>query len=267
VLPEELAIVDIALNQFTFVMVATSSSEKNKCWIMGDGTFVGHGLEIITNEIVSENDYINEGCLPVYAQGLSSGGHFVSSILPNAMKALNLQDLRGYLSQISVPADKERIEDIPAVFITMNRDTKIEKPVALAVRKMNSKIGETKALHIKLPPIPLTDTFFSDRIGGYYSAEISTEMVRSLHNCDIINDSNEIIRNPRKPEKKPKWKNCLKRFASASADSMVSDESPLAEVLNTAFGMHESSRDGVKEALTFLKDRAGNPKISDCNKK
>ena len=46
---------------FTFVVVATSSSRKNKCWITDDGTVVGQGSEIISNKIVSENDYIKEG--------------------------------------------------------------------------------------------------------------------------------------------------------------------------------------------------------------
>ena len=39
---------------------------------------------------------------------------------------------------------------------------------------------------------------------------------------------------------------------SCSVDSLVLDQSDIPEVLNCAWGMHEMTRDGMQEGLSFL---------------
>jgi hypothetical protein len=48
------------------------------------------------------------------------------------------------------------------------------------------------------------------------------------------------------------WRSVLAPFAASMGDSMVADKSALSEVLNVAWGMHEMSRDLVKESFEFI---------------
>eukprot|EP00978_Attheya_sp_CCMP212_P030365 scaffold111402_cov45-Attheya_sp.AAC.2 len=76
-LPEEVAIVKIALQELHFVVVAISSLDRaqSRCWSQKDGP-------IVAKILLDMQAYF--GSIPLFAFRASSGGFFCSSILPKA---------------------------------------------------------------------------------------------------------------------------------------------------------------------------------------
>ena len=246
-LPEERAIVRIALD--LELLVVAVSSAAGSCWSVTDGPRVARVLEEVNRDIH----------LPIYAFGASSGGSFVSSVLGPVLSAAadeaetnhGHRRLNGYISQIAAPNGDQQLESIPSVFITMNRDGRTDQRAAETVQTLRSR--QVPVQHIRLPPLPITPDFFTERIGPQYSsAERSQRMVESLRDHGWVDDDKEDGLLTRDPRQHSDWRQVLAPFASEVGDSMVADESALSEVLNCAYGMHEMSRDGVREALTFL---------------
>jgi hypothetical protein len=60
----------------------------------------------------------------------------------------------------------------------------------------------------------------------------------------MIDEDGFLSQDPRRSD----WRSILQDYAKGG-DSLVADRSPLSEVLNAASGMHEMTRNGVKEAL------------------
>jgi hypothetical protein len=47
------------------------------------------------------------------------------------------------------------------------------------------------------------------------------------------------------------WRSIVQPHIPISQDSLTADASPISEVMNAAYGMHEMAREGVEEALKF----------------
>jgi len=229
-LPEERAIVQIAL-ELNFLVVAASS--KGRCWSNADGPRVARVLQEVNRSLG----------LRIYAFGASSGGNFVSTVLGNVLAQSDAK-LSGYVSQIAatLPQNPAWNKDTSVVFITMNRDLRTEEKAVAALELLRSE--GVPARHIRLPPLQIAPDFFAQRIGVQYT-ERSKQMVGLMKEKGMLKDG-YLTEDPRSSE----WRSLLGQFALE--DSMVNDLSPLSEVLNVAWGMHEMSRDGVQMALTFL---------------
>ena len=86
-------------------------------------------------------------------------------------------------------------------------------------------------------------------------------MVQALRTAGLLDDSGFITADPRQSN----WRSVLQAYAKGG-DSLVADRSPLSEVLNAAYGMHEMTRNGVKEALELCRlgsREAGTPNFLD----
>lgn len=236
-LPEELGIVQLAHKPpFHLVVVAVSSTNrKSKCWEQRDGPVVAEILRFFQRQYPD---------IPVIAFGASSGGAFVSAILP-----LHFEGLRGYIAQIAPPprTGVSTSSTIPGVFITMSRDQHITRLVKHYVSNHSKKSHR----HIQLNPLALTPTFFHDRIPRLYTPSQSAAMVRALVQADLLDQDGLLRYDPRRSG----WRPVLRRYAQS--DAMIPDASPVSEVLNVAWGEHELSRDGVAEALQFLLKSGG----------
>lgn len=262
-LPEERAIVAMALHEFRCVVVALSSVDRRRqgrCWSAArDGP--------VAASVLQEFAARHYPGLPLLAFGASSGGSFVSTALGPALRARNASHvLSGYISQIAPPPPPSAMADAVsarAVFITMNRDVDTDAAVAAFVKQQQPP-SEDQIRHIRLPPLSLTPDFFADRLGRTY-ANRSAHMVQALHHAGLLspssssaepsNGSLQLTADPRRSD----WRSALAPLLDAAdeGDGLMADVSPLAEVLNAAWGMHEMSRDGVREALDFLLTRLG----------
>jgi len=79
-------------------------------------------------------------------------------------------------------------------------------------------------------------------------SDLSKQMVQDLKDAKLIDDNGLLEIDPRKSD----WRPVLQKHADKINDSMIADASPISEVMNVAWGMHEMARDGVKDALDFL---------------
>lgn len=224
-LAEEVAIVDIGLNH-NLVVVAISSIDRNsKCWQpTHDGPRVANVLTNISKRYQKHN-------MPIYAFGASSGGAFVS-------KLGQYIDLNGFLSQIM--ATRKPHETACMVYLTMNRDTRSDE---MAEKILNDSDSNVK--HIRLPPIQLTDSFFSDRIPQNIPTPTSTSMYKTLEKEGFLDSDGFLLHNPRRSD----WRSFISAFAGD--DNLEADGSSISEVMNVAYGQHEMTRDGVAEGLEY----------------
>jgi hypothetical protein len=229
-LPEERAIVRMALEVFHLLVVAISSLDQ--CWSAQDGPRVVRVLEHLQREYK----------LPIYALGASSGGTFVASVLARQTTSSSSL-LSGYIAQIAAPHG-DAVKNMPAVFITMNRDLWTDQRVSEVMEVLRADDG-VPAQHIRLPPLKLERDFFASRIGEEYT-DRSPAMVDALETNGLLQDG-FLTQDPRKSN----WRMHLAPLALKN-DSLVPDQSEISEVLNCAWGMHEMTRDGVHEALSFL---------------
>jgi hypothetical protein len=244
-LPEEMAIVQMALRQ---KLVVVAASSKRTCWSSqnlastasnddanDDGPRVAKIIRALQQQFPNEP--------PILAFGASSGGMFVSSTLPHALASSGSPNTRlcGFISQIMATPTPMSIPGA-AVWITMNRDQRTDLHAKELVHELQQE-GKT-AVHMRLPPRPITPDFFASRIPGI-SKEKSRRIVGALG--DFLDNDGFLKDDPRRST----WRTVLQRFASPD-DSLAADKSPLSEVLNVAWGTHELARDGVEEALAVL---------------
>jgi len=235
-LPEELAIVHIARLHGLVVVAVSSRDRHSKCWSFQDGPIVAKVMIELGQRLKLDDDK------PIFAFGASSGGSFVGSSL---IKALGNR-LNGFVAQIASPKPDPK-NPRPGVYITMNRDVRSDTAAAEAVQSLKQK-GGIRAKHIRLAPIALADSFFSDRIHVYSQAQ-SKRMVQALRDASMLDSSGMLVADPRRSS----WRSVLRPIVDRS-DTLVADASPVSEIMNVAYGQHEMSRDGVEEALQFLLD-------------
>ena len=234
----------------------SSSSTTHKCWSSQDGPRVAQVLNLF------QSMYPN---IPTFAFGASSGGRLVNSILPVAMKEKSLP-LAGYISQIMGPNPKlerppstvqQQRDNGPAmVYITMPKDVKTLESVKRFLETVTEKGNPIK--HIEVKDHAIGPSFFHDRIPGI-PLDLSTKLFEALQkNHWLDTETLKLTADPRRNvEWKMIWKPILLLEAPSSyQDDLMSDHSPLSEVMNVAYGRHEMTRDGVAEALDWLLEKA-----------
>ena len=277
-LPEERAIVETALELGLVAIAMSSSNWSTKCWNAFDITPVA----LVLNELghrFSQAEAEERGAtatkspLPLYAFGASSGGAFVSS-LANPLRSRFGIHLDGFVSQIAarLPLQTEEQQEDPnlcKVYITMNRDEETNRRAKLRMRECisvdvdhnntstNADSGELESKrckHIRLTTLPVTPSYFADRIPEISQAE-SEQMVKVLTEEEyLLPPFGTPVEDPRKSQI---WSDALWSASSPllrfqeRGDLLVADKSPIFEVMNVAWGFHEMSRDGVREALAF----------------
>jgi hypothetical protein len=227
-LPEEAAIVQFALERNLIVVAVSSTNRRSKCWqLTEDGPRVVTVLNHISKRYPIDTE---KEPLPVFAFGASSGGAFVTG-LGRYMK------LDGFLSQISANPNPKPVDCM--VYLTMNKDDPSDKAAAEIVA--TAKYGK----HIQLPALQISSpSFFSERIPNLPMSR-STSIVNSLKKDGYIDDVGFLLQDPRQSD----WRLAVRQFSGS--DNLIADESPLSEVMNVAYGMHEMTRDGVLEGLDF----------------
>eukprot|EP00977_Amphora_coffeiformis_P010746 scaffold2518_cov178-Amphora_coffeaeformis.AAC.5 len=249
-LPEEKAIVEMGLERGMVVVALSSQNRKSKCWHPErDNEPVSKVLvELQQRWSKKSTSKSDANSLPLIAFGASSGGHVLSQLDTAVVAAGGRLD--GIIAQIApAPTGAGDKSCHCRVFITMNRDRRVDQSVTDAVKVLQQKT-DYAVRHIRLDDLKIHDTFFTDRIGSdYYPPDVSKRMVEALEKFGLLDESTgKLIQDPRRSD----WRQALQPLVQgAGKDSLQSDESPISEVLNVAYGKHEMTRDGVGEALDF----------------
>jgi len=107
------------------------------------------------------------------------------------------------------------------------------------------------ALHLDLPPIAITDSFFYEHFLVSHltlTKEQSTNMTQALLKAGLLDDNRYLNFNPRT---NTRWAAVIRPYAPPE-DSLEIRRSPTVEVLNKAYGWHEMSRQGLHQGLAFI---------------
>jgi len=235
-LPEEHRMVEIAQSR-GFVPVAISSTDRvRKAWTVEvDGPKVAQVLD----EILQREGL--DAALPKCAVGVSNGGSF-SMLLPMYVP------LRAIVCQImAIPNELvDRVPNIPpTLFVHMPRDARTAAGVKSNIAKLRSlgKVGEERLCH----PRPITPDFFMKSCG--FDESTSAKMAEALCTAGLVDGDGVLLQDPRASTST--WRAALQAFGDASGDSLVANRSPISEVLNVAWGLHEITSEGMEEALDF----------------
>ena len=236
-LPEERAIVAQALELGLVVIAISSTNRASMCW---DPRQDVEPLGLVLQDMARRYG----SSLPIVLFGASSGGAFVSAAATPLVERFGLA-VSGFISQIAaieVPNDTSKCR----VYITMNKDDRTDAKAALLTKNVRPP---SKSRHIRLEPLPIRDDYFATRIPEI-SMEQSEKLTSSLKRNGLLDDGNYLRESPRKSN----WRDVIKPLlplAGLERDQLQPDRSPISEVMNVAEGVHEMTRDGVKEALEF----------------
>ena len=250
-LPEEVAIVRVAVEEFQLVVAAFSM--PGFCWKKKDGQKAAVGLK----ELAEFYDKTSPRPLPVLALGASVGGEFVCKNFVPAMEAVD-RPLSGIVAAISKPdpADPRAKHNdkypLPiAVYITMVSDRPSRRKTTRIVDSL--KEAHHAVEHIPLHPIPITDTFFHERIPGI-SKQQSFNMSQALLKNGKLDPETRLMTFKPTGDDVPHWTHLLTPYYPALdiTGIMEDRQSPVWEVLSVAYGYHKLAREGVREGFEFI---------------
>jgi hypothetical protein len=263
-LPEQLMLTRAALNAGWVAIALSSKDRDKKCWSWDDDeNRVGGALRELQSKYADSGGH-KLADLPLVAFGASSGGSFAAR-LPQQIK------VSAVISQIASPTTAAFADPLgdrgypPVLFMPMGKDSE----TVAAVQAMAPRLPKAEVQ--VLAPLPVTHSFFSDRIAGV-SSETSAAIVDALIRASMLDSSGYLTDNPRGEGFLAKsWRSAVGTLAEGvpggsctydslgsahcTFDSLVEDQSPVAQLLNVAYGMHEISAEHVDEMMTFMHDK------------
>lgn len=252
-MPEEMRI-SRALLADNWVVYAMSSKQREhpKSW-----SFETDGPRVV-KAVATFRARHNLSARPVIALGVSAGGAL-------ALKLPQLMAVDAVVSQImALPATELKSRDSspfpPTLFIHMSRDGQgpitTTSHVAACVAELTRR--GVKASDVLASPLPITSTFFSDRI-EYCPEELSLGVRSALSKGGILDDADMLIDDPRVSRK---WCDVLLADTEVATrlpgieqgvpDALTADLSPVGEVLNTAYAQHEITADHMQPTLEWI---------------
>ncbi|KAL7567960.1 hypothetical protein ACA910_019670 [Epithemia clementina (nom. ined.)] len=260
-LPEERAIVQLARERGMLVVAVSSRDRVQKCWKKSDGPRIVQVLTHILGQL--HLDHVNnskdgttptELIVPIFGLGSSSGAEMVGSILPRALyeaaattsnkSGMDFR-LNGVILQNKLPNDRHD-RFIPAAYITLpmsGLDDKITDYITQERQKRPSK-------QINLLPYKIGPSFFHGRIPDIIPISVSEKIYQQLRQVNLVDEHGILWQNPK--DTISLWTPRLAPLVAGTNDNLIPDESAIYEVLNVAYGHHQTTRDGVAEALDWL---------------
>jgi len=203
---------------------------------------------------------------PLVALGISAGGALAMK-LPRLMRidALVVQIMA--VSPHELKCQKGDAQYPPALFIHMARDgagpIRCTSSPGGTGELVGACIAELRRRGIKASdvlarPLPITATFFSERIPRC-QPHLSAAIQRVLKERGIIDEANMLIDDPRSNlswmralRASPEITSQLPGRQHGEADSLEADCSPVAEVLNAAYCQHEITADCMSQTLAWI---------------
>ena len=240
------------------VVAISSSDEFSRCWHFdADGPTVKRALA----QFVAAHGLAH---LPLSALGASSGGAFV-------LQLPQLVHLHAVVSQImAIPpamlggggGGRAERPFPPTLFVHMKRDEHTATMAKRCIRKL--KADGVSASEIEHAPLRVTARLFSERIRGLAVAT-AERLHRALLDFWLLDADGFLLHDPRRSG----WREAiaadaalaraLPGLAPGEPDTLQPDESPVAEVLNVAWAMHEIMSDHNRATLQWIL-HAGQPK-------
>ena len=247
-LPEEWTYVRKALNWGFDIIALTSTNRQSKCWATSRAVDTRGSSPVWNNRdvyhllLVLRERNILYRSIPLIAMGASSGGQFVQ-YLP---AVLGVQ-LVAVIAQIAAPPIAAHTSTI-VIYNVMKRDSStashgksmakkrgvaIPSPVGQGVYDSSHRTG-----YYELAPLVMSESTLSDRIAGL-PLTVSTAVYQALKEHGIADTKKGLTLDPR--HQRGKWVPIVAKVLREQewSDKLIADVSPIAEVMNVAYGYHE----------------------------
>ncbi|KAL1499502.1 hypothetical protein AB1Y20_011705 [Prymnesium parvum] len=245
-LPEEERITRHALHAGIALIAMAAADTDSRCWdFEQDGPAVKRALQMFVSAHAFES-------LPISALGASSGGAFV-------LQLPQLLPLHTVVSQImAIPPSMlttHSARPFPStLFIHMKRD---ERTAALAKRCVRKLAQDgVQAAEIEHAPLRVEPRLFL-RISGM-DLPTATRLHQALQHAQLLDDDGFLLQDPRRSHwrsaviaNRSLWRQ-LPGVRPGEHDTLQPDESPVAEVLNVAWAMHEITSDHNRAILHWI---------------
>ncbi|CAM9219610.1 unnamed protein product, partial [Ectocarpus fasciculatus] len=238
-LPEERRIVTKALTRGYFVVAVSSAGQDHGgCWdVKVDAKKVMRVLSLIKKK------HSNLRTAPIFALGASSGGHMVAAL------GSRLHDIGGLCIQIMAPDISFQMNQQlfpPSQWIYMQKDSRTQQDVADTVSALRRSGAVVDSVLAK--QLAITESFFSDRIEEV-TVDISRAIYQALKENSAFTDLGYLRADPRHSN----WRSWLADIKDdLKPDGLIADKSPIAEVLNVAYALHEITSEHMDSTLNFF---------------
>eukprot|EP01040_Poterioochromonas_malhamensis_P024394 gene24394-30161_t len=112
--------------------------------------------------------------------------------------------------------------------------------------------GIAKSNVLVTSPKEIKPEFFSSKSGRFISVEESRTIQAALKNSNMLDDKLLLVEDPRGSN----WREIVKAAVPnlEERDSLVADQSPISELLNFAWDMHEITDDYLPEIFAWFKE-------------
>jgi len=253
-----MTIVRKALENGLVVVALSSQNRQHKCW---DGTDV----PIAVSTIASVREKLKvDVALPLFLLGASSGGSFVGNLgqkskqigLPITAVCIQISGLH-HTRHAGTTAVMEPFPGF--LFVHMAKDEGLARHIEtnLAARE---QMPLPVMKELKCDPLPITGTFFSDH-GNALNKDDSAALVAAFKQAGMIDAStNLLVHDPRdETNSKYNWRALATKVLPhivPSRDTLRADHSPISELLNLAWALHEITDAHLDEVMAFFFSQA-----------
>eukprot|EP00899_Mesostigma_viride_P008464 jgi/Mesvir1/17619/Mv08845-RA.1 len=228
-LPIEKAMFYSALARGYLVLAVSSQHRPSGCWLLGEDSA---DVASVTSVISTLREREGVAHVPLFALGASSGGAFVSALpLHMPVDAVVVQIMRAVRQDNTKPAYGGAPYP-PVLFVTMQRDVRTTHIVNQQAEILVS--AGRKADVIVVPPMRLTPDFFSERIEGFPRAS-SQAIHDALLASGLLDEEGFLTTDPRRS----RWRDSVLLAVPELHGSLKPDASPVSELMNRAYAMHE----------------------------
>lgn len=276
-MPEEKAIAGSSVARGFATAAVSCRDSRTKRWDQRDGQLVAHALVALTSAR-------NWRSLPFFSLGVGCGAGFAATVLPSALppsmpvRGVYLQlmsDQAGLKPSVMAKAFKgghgvigaglfgranNMLANPPARLVAimhMPRDETVAR-AARAIRVAWEQAGATVLEHRVLPK-PLHDAYFSEAIAEITTTE-SAALVDMLRQAGYLSSGGFLVADPQRSA----WRSVvsaplglvggyeLGTLRAVQRDSMSPFDSPIAEEINRAYALSETSAQFMNQTLDFF---------------
>lgn len=239
-LPEERQLVEEARNRGYYV-VAVSGTGWHRCWDFSkDPVRVRKALDYVFRA-----EGLND-TLPILATGASSGGAFMSAFALAMRRPpvcvvpqISALDSAGSLSDFAALR-------VPTLFVHMA----LHDPGTAA--RIDGDVRELEAHGVPTKQIRVLPTRPADELAAHFSKEEAEELRAALEGGGLLKPDGTLATDPRRSA----WRGApgLRNFV-AGKDTLIADESALAELMNVAWAGHEFTAKFASQMLDFCEGK------------
>lgn len=238
-LPVEMTIASRALQRGFSIMAL--SPPQGGCWdYKNDMSYLKEAID----DALGKN--LRSHPTPLYLFGISSGGTFASVFTETAhndathlvtAQCIHLGHIKGFPKH-NIP---------PTVFVPMVRDAGLYRRNKKSVTELTKRSVHSDILPVDA--VEVTASFFHDH-DERISSEMSTKLYNVLCEAGLVDKrSGEVVVDPRMED----WISAV--TSAFPGVDLTRDKSPVYELLNMAYGLHEISDQHVDKILDFFAEQ------------